>query len=652
MKLNFKKNKSGGGGDKKSKRGASRQGGGDAIGNFKRFLSEHVEKLVLVLIAVVSLYLVYIGFSKEPLGTDPDAVQSAVRNAQSRINSGTWAEVKQDRFPEPDNFDQQATQDTISIDPAAYDLSKPFHSRLQQRSKRRSDPELLAPFDVEVKSGYGAIAIRSPDQDAGIASLVQGNSPDLRPLPGNLRGSGRGEVQLGGTYEERFFVALTGLVPYKQQFDLYQEAFKGASEHDLDRDVPKYMGLMIERAEVQPDGTLSEWEKIDTLTGMIQEPTRWEGRPEERAETSHLLPGLMMPLPPLVLRDVSQWSVHSTVPLAVMDRGQSRGEGRAAEGEPREGDTGQPLSWGDRGSLGGRGEGGGAPMRNEGRDSRTPMTEGGGNQYSEEAQPLLQVDNGMLRYFDFTVKPGGLYQYRVQALLEDPNNPMEGPKPSSSSCETDVLVRRQAATEPLRSTPWSEPSPAIRVPTGSVILADAVEAPSEIGVGPGRRIKVSRRPTDEPSAKLLTLTWRPSGPFDVPVSLDVSRGAVLNGAVAEIEAIDPSVGKVRKLKDYNYATNAMVLDIYGGFKLGSTDLTAPGFVLVMTGEGQLKVRSEVGDHDEVEANTIPPDEEQTLRAEEERNNEPRGEEEFREGGEEMRGPGRGGRGVRGGRGGR
>ena len=593
----------------------SARGGGDALGKLKTLFAQHVEKLLLGAMALVALLLVYSGFSKESLDTDPERVRAEINRAQGSINSSTWAEVKQERQPEPDRFDQQATQDTISIDLASYAMNTPLHPRMQEQSKRRSDPDLLAPFDLEVKPGYGAIAIKLVGREANIAGLVDRNSPDTRPLPPGVV-QGRGETRLGGNYEGRFFVAITGLVPYKKQFDLYVEAFKGAAEYDGERDVPQYLGLMIERAELQPDGSLGPWQTVDTIQGMLREPTTWEGREEERASRDYVLSGLTMPLPPLVLRDISQWAHHSSVPL-VRPEDVGRGEGgraeggREAEGQATETDAGGP-SWLNRGGPSG-GEERGRSAR--GAPSETAAVESG--DYRESAVPLLNVDNGMLRYFDFTAQPGKAYQYRVQALLDDPNNPAEGPKPSISSCETDVVVRRQAATEPFRHTPWSEPSQAVFVPSGEQVLASSATAASTIAVGPNRRVRVERKATDEPTIKVLTLTWKNNGPYDVAVPIDVARGAVLNGSIAKAEAIDPTVGRVRILTDYQYVTNAMVLDIYGGFPLGG-DLAAPGFMLVRTADGRLDFHAEMDEVDQVERNTIPPDEEEMLRADEPR----------------------------------
>jgi hypothetical protein len=596
------------GGEKKSKRKASR-GSGEGLAKLKSFVVNHIEKLLLGTMGLFALFLVYSGFSKDPLDKDPDAVRAAISQARSSIDRQTWAQVKQERQPEPDRFDQQAEQDIISIDPTAYAMIVPFHPRLQEQGKRRTDPELLAPFDIEVRPGFGALAIKSSNRESSISSVVGQNSTDLRSIPSELTDRMRDKVEtsMGGTYQGRFFVAITGLIPYQKQFEIYREAFEGAAEYDTERDVPTYVGLEIERAEVQTDGTLSPWEPLNTYQAMSEPEALWESRLDERADQDHLLRDLVMPLPPLVLRDLDQWARHSSVPEDDANQVPAGGEPR---GEPEAGQaTEQPprRSWSDRPNSRSAGTRHGTPAA----DEPPPETTSG-----EVAQPLLKVENGMLRFFDFTVEPGKKYQYRVQAVLEDPNNPESGKIPAPASCEPDVVLRRESATDHFRQTAWSEPTDTVVVPTGDRVLASTASMPNTLDLEVGSRtISVERRATDEPTIDLVAVTWKADGPYDVPVPLKAARGSVLNGAVEKAEAIDPAASRVRALNNYRYATGAMVLDIYGGSIYPGSNLTAPGFVLVRTADGRLEFRAESADFAQVELNTIPPDEEAAREAE-------------------------------------
>lgn len=630
MKLNLKKKDAagggGGGGEKKAKKKA-RSGGGDGLVKAKTFFAEHVEKLLLGAIAVVSLYLVYAGFSKETIANDPASVEREIANAKASMNASTWAEVKQERLPEPDTFDEQATLDSIAIDAASYKLQSPFHPRLQERGRLRTDPELLAPFDLEVKAGYGPVSVRQPaGAGSELAGMANRSDPNLRTVPDNpfRQSAGRGDRSSSGTYKERFFAVVTGLVPVKKQFDVYQETFKGAAEYDMERDVPRYLGLMLERAEVGPDGSVGEWQEIDTRAGLME--ARRGDAAQELADPQYLLPALVMSLPVVALRDVTPWAVHSSVPIVQettgrMEAGGPR-EGRREGGmreEHREGrregaDAGGPADAGPGGWFDladpsmSRGEGGGEVRTGSGTRRTEPSYATGDGNYTEEAKPPLDVDNGMLRYFDFTVKPGVAYRYRARLVLEDPNDPAasDARKPTPASCEPDVLVRLQSDNTPsFELTDWSDPSGTVRVPSGSMFLASEVEWPREVEVGPGRVSMM--RGLGEPTANVMVLDWNSRYAMDVPVLVEAQRGAVLNGAVEAAEAVDPAVNQLRKLENYRYSTDAIVVDMYGGFDV-ARDLKAPGFVLVMTDDGRMEVRKSTTDYRDVQSNIFEPEE--------------------------------------------
>jgi hypothetical protein len=192
--------------------------------------------------------------------------------------------------------------------------------------------------------------------------------------------------------------------------------------------------------------------------------------------------------------------------------------------------------------------------------------------------------------------------------LEDPNNPVDNAKPSDANCEPEVLTRVISATEKVRRTTWSEPTDTVVVPIGHRVLVQSVEAPNLAAVG-ARQIRIERKATDEPLANLMTLTWKVDGPYDVPVVLKVGRGAVLNGTADKTEAVDPVAGRVRTLSGYRFTTDAIVLDVYGGFSPPGLP-PSPGFMLVRTADGRLEFHSESSDFAAVKKNTIPPPEEE------------------------------------------
>lgn len=614
MKFSFKR----GGGDKgaKAAKRVARAGGQDSVTAAKTFLLNHLEKLLLTAIALVALLIVYSGWKKDRLQSSPEDLRRATQSARSRIDESTWAEVRQDRQPEADTFNQRATADTVAINDENFPLPMPFHPILKERQKRRSDPQFIAPLELEVGAGYGPLAVRPDDStDAGMSGLFRssGSSEESRPLPNKYTDHRPGEMLTGASpTESAFFVSVTGLVPIKQQFEAYREAFEGAAEYLPERDTPNYLALNIQRAEVGADGQPGEWTDLNALKEMRLEPTRWEGQMEERASSDYIIRSLVMPLPPIKFRNVSQWALHSKIPE------QRFGSGAYSEPTRTEGAAPDaPATDGSIDLFGGVGRSG------EGRVSEMSGTmESDATRTSDDAAFANQpkIDYALLRYFDFTVEPGRSYAYRVQLILEDPNNPRESARPSTSACETSVVVRRQ--TNPRKNwieTPWSEPSRPITVPSGNMILAGQVEQPRMAAISVGnRRIRLTRRPGDEPDASVMAVVWDPNRAMDVPATISVRRGSVINGVVTT-EAINPAQSNVVKLENYDLKTNTLVLDIAGGEVLDSAGrLRAPGMILLMNANGQLVFHHQVADFDQYDYFSIPEDEDLALERERDR----------------------------------
>ena len=104
----------------------------------------------------------------------------------------------------------------------------------------------------------------------------------------------------GGTGGKRW-VVVTGLVPYKKQLAEYRAKFEGAAGNDPAKDVPKYCGYFVQRAEVVPgDGTRVV--EVHDLRRSTQGGDRQDGRPtaEEIADPRLVCPSLDLALAPLV----------------------------------------------------------------------------------------------------------------------------------------------------------------------------------------------------------------------------------------------------------------------------------------------------------------------------------------------------------------
>jgi hypothetical protein len=245
---------------------------------------------------------------------------------------------------------------------------------------------------------------------------------------------------------------------------------------------------------------------------------------------------------------------------------------------------------GERGAYGGYGRGG---YGGEGRGAYGG-TGGGGRAGSQPMTLPRGVDYWLLRFFDFSVEPGKKYKYRVRLVLVDPNAGL-GPNQTSMLHATvlDRLAKINEAAKQKKTRPsnvrfvdeWSEPSRTVGIPlSGSVKLAEAnPSAPGE----PTVKLLVESFDFDENGNAIQAATQR-----------DFRRGYVANLVAKDQEYLGPGGQWIDKLETFKFFTGMTVLDMEGGEKLGK-DATAPARVLLMDPAGELHIRSEMDDKEDV-----------------------------------------------------
>lgn len=248
----------------------------------------------------------------------------------------------------------------------------------------------------------------------------------------------------------------------------------------------------------------------------------------------------------------------------------------------------------------------------------------------------------LVRFCDLDAKPGRSYRYRVRVWLADPNNPL---KPgaagtsatSSSGMGTSYLAASSSGSsygtgtaKPLedsmlhptvlerlklvrakdkafekanpgktqvtywRESPWSLASEVISVPTSyAEYLAGTATPPVETSIDANQKfVRI------EPRGNVVASVWDPEYAANVAAQREVFRGSVLNFA-ATADVVHPIDLSVRRLEDFNFATDAVVLDIRGGETLPGGDrdnkFAAPGEFLVIDAQGKLAVANELDD---------------------------------------------------------
>lgn len=221
----------------------------------------------------------------------------------------------------------------------------------------------------------------------------------------------------------------------------------------------------------------------------------------------------------------------------------------------------------------------------------------------QTAKPIVHQ---LFRFFDFDVKPGKRYRYRVKPVLKNPNFGLP---------EQYVIAEKLSENRYIEPDGWSDPSETVAVPYDSRLVAGPVKAPATI--------------FHEPSADVVTVTLRMEDGFEASKDYTVYRGHLANfEAVVEEKKAGPmgfmgpegmessamgmppgpggpepkrrKAGDDEEEKKIEHATNMLVLDIAGGDRLHRSDrsLTEPGYLLLMGPDGSLVVRDELHDQDD------------------------------------------------------
>jgi hypothetical protein len=264
--------------------------------------------------------------------------------------------------------------------------------------------------------------------------------------------------------------------------------------------------------------------------------------------------------------------------------------------------SGGPGSSGSRGSYGGSGSSGsyGSGSAYSGGPSPGPMR-------GSVAGPL--VPYRMVRFYDvfdeddLKALGGHKFRYRIRLAVQDPNNPDRRAgysAPPDAMLTNEALLRLKSLvnrdTVFYRETEWSEPSEPITVMSSAHrVLAGTVKPAKEVVMrGDNQRVWIGW-----PMGTVGTVFFDQARAVDAATTQDVYRGSLLN-FTKQIEVLGPVSREFVTLKDYEFRTNVLVLDMRGGESIaaGSKDaenLVAPGEFLLMDENGNLIVQNEFED---------------------------------------------------------
>jgi len=452
----------------------------------------------------------------------------------------------------------------------------------------------------------------------------------FRPLQ-----AGRFEPAIG------HFIAGVALMPHKQLFQAYEDAFQRADGYNPVRDQPIYIGFQLERADVT-DKSIDQlddddWKNRGTSKFFQQLLLkRWAGMAKEIVTGKYRDPELTTAIPPILLKNYTDFASHPKIPLGDEDltRKLPQLQDTAPVGPIIPGADDDPFSganlgparpgagmMGGSGMMGGDmygGEMGGDMYGGMGGDMYggmgSGMGSGMGGGFGMNAPNIAnQPDHKLIRFYDFrdfsrtdpaAPVPGRKYVYRVRVAIEDPNFPRNASiQPRNSTLSADVFRRVEQETakantgkKTRNSVRWSEysaPSSVVSLPPMSGMYAGPV-APAQVRKMQldGKEVEVTQKP---PTGKMVATQWDPTYQVPVPIVMDIVRGTIL-AKKGDAEVPDPYGLVVKILPEANINTQTVVVDLQGGQPLAISqdeNQTAPGVILLFSPDGGLQVSDEI-----------------------------------------------------------
>ena len=640
--------------------------GNNKGGGIKQLAIQHVEKAVALVLVVAAGYLAYSSLGVQGLTKTPTELTTQASTAQEAWRTFPITEVSAEDFkkaykptspnlnvpPEP-YLDPVKDGLDISVVPPIVDRTDPkllpatdlegsamtaifaFESEEERKAREREERareerERLAQ-EAERERGEGELlggagrggrAGRGGGVDASGQPTVDERGRKLRPIPGGSMQEG-----VATTGYERFKASSVAYVlakaPILDQAKIYEETLSDSQGYSPDLDIPRYAGVIVERAEVtgEEDEEL-KWEPVQfgdvsgtkprqphlsesSLLAMIADWIPWT---EQLEDARYAHPILTMPLPPLVQQNWSPNVVHSDTPLQAET--DAKNAANTGAGEPAAEEVEENTGFGRVGGLGGEARGAGefrgGPAMNRGgggrgefggRGGRGGEFAGGGRSAYGGGAPGRggavgdftidpEVPFAMVRVFDFGVQPGRQYRYRVKLVLNDVNDtsPSTGRPDIASALSAEVSARVKASKNPFQQTEWSEPSSIISVPMAGDALVVGVKPPS------GKALP------SEGTVDLLVQSYaidEDRRAIKAGVEKNVRIGSVLN-LVENTEVVSPDGQNLVEMKQFKFRTGLTLCDFQGGEELPGKQ-KAPAKALFMDAAGRLFVHDQLED---------------------------------------------------------
>ena len=409
-------------------------------------------------------------------------------------------------------------------------------------------------------AGYPGTAVGGPPMGSGAAL---GMGAGMEPGMGYGMGGGMGG---GGTEADAVrFVAVRGIVPLLRQIERVKEALH--LTHREAMAMVDYWDFHLERRS-QPAGAKDAWDEwapvdIRAAKEMLRDSAGWDPPLIELSLTD---PVLTMSLPSRVVYNWMKEEVsHPKLDNYVLSPSQ-----RTRQMEIYEKIIERQME--DAGALKEQQKKGFSDLQGGSRDFGMNMGMGmgmgpgmgGGGMQSQPAQSLIgdiassmdrenpekakqeiiaqvmrnQTAAGRLllfRYFDFDVKPGTAYQYRVQLVLANPN--FNAPQQS--------VITAEITKDRFLTTPFSQPTAAVSVPDDVNYYVTRVE---------------NAKGSNQPSATFDVYQWSTEYGTTINKQLKILFGAFV-GSRTEADVVDPAAGQFLEDYEVDFKSQDVLVDI-------------------------------------------------------------------------------------------
>lgn len=581
--------------------------------NIGLFFTENIEKIILILIIPLAIYIAYLGTQYEPLAWQPDALAKAAENANNTIKTSERKAV--DEGVSIITYDVKATWIKAKIRSDYYHTETQWLPSLFPEKNKRSAVPVLPVKELKALAGLGAVSTNPAS--LAIQASESSSSSTMSTAATSARNGERWAI-------------VTGLIPIREQLNLYVDKFSSSVLPDALRDMPTYILYDVERAEIVPGENSDDlkWQRLDFLTEFLKKQSLWTGSAVDPVDPTFFAPQIpgkfpmAYPLPPVTKKFSEEVAHPPLIPMLTDSQMEELKQSEKINERIRkemfdikpEDILDNPFGGSE--SRIGAGSINSSNMDMTGRNRRTRR----GSEPEEEEIKPVQVNNYLFRFLDFKVEAGKTYRYRVRLYLANPNYRL-----APNYLEDETLSK-----EPYLVTEFSMPSNMVTIPLASRVLTTNVFAADP------------KQPWTEPAASIMAVHFDLADGSEWYAEKDrVYRGSTINyknqdvtnpllekqTTVSDMESSPPrSTNRTRStppsprarttdtkntentVKRLNIVSEVCVLDMRGGEALYKTptaaqkvpDLKSPGRVMVLEPSGNMLIRTVNTDLIEVE----------------------------------------------------